>query len=235
MNFHLYILLILFGTLIGGLLPLAVIESRRYLSLAVSFAAGVLIGTALFHLLPESIELIGKSTGLSILTGFAVFYLPQKFMLTHPCEEGDCDFHKLGLLAFIGIGFHAIIDGLAVGAAHDLPNINVIAGAVMAHKIPAALALALLLMAAEFDKRRIAVFVLLFSLATPAGALSTKLFVSGAEPDWLGHLLGFSAGNFLAIAGSDLLRRLHDHDQKNRFVRLALLVAGCSLSLLNTH
>jgi len=235
MNFQLYLLLIFGGTLLGGLIPLAVIDSKKYISLAVSFAAGILIGTALFHLLPEAIEAVGKSTGFLILAGFAVFYIPQKFMLTHPCEEGDCDFHKLGLLAFIGIGFHSVIDGLAVGAAYDLPNISMIAGAVMAHKIPASLALALLLMAAEFDKKRIAFFILLFSLATPAGAISAKLFISGAETKWLGYILGFSVGNFLAIAGSDLLRRLHDHDQKNSLARLALLIAGCSLSLLNGH
>lgn len=235
MTFYLYILLILVGTLAGGLLPLTLLESKRFTHLAVSFAAGILIGTALFHLLPESIEAVGETTGVAILAGFAVFYIPQKFMLAHPCEEGDCDFHKLGLFAFIGIGFHAFIDGLAVGASYDLPSINIIAGAIIAHKIPAALALALLLMAAEFNKSRIALLILLFSLATPIGAVLTKFSLSGAGTEWLGYILGFSAGNFLAIAGSDLLRRLHDHDQKNKLARLALLVAGCSLPLLNAH
>lgn len=235
MNFYIYVILIFIATLAGGLLPLAVIESRRYIYLAVSFAAGILIGTALFHLLPEAVEITGNSIGYTILAGFAVFYLPQKFMLTHPCEEGDCDFHKLGVLAFIGLGFHATIDGIAVGAGYDLPGLQIIAGAVISHKIPAALALALLLMAAEFEKRRIAILILLFSLATPIGALTTKLLVTGAEKEWFGYILGFSAGNFLAIAGSDLLRRLHDHDQKNTFARIAFLVAGCSLSLINSH
>jgi zinc transporter ZupT len=232
MNFAFYLLLIFAATLAGGMLPLFFKQAKRFVSRAVFFAAGILVGTGLFHLLPESIEIVGTGTGLPILIGFAVFYIPQKFMFTHPCGEDDCGFHKLGLLAFIGIAFHSFTDGIGVGAVAGKPEIHVVTAAIMSHKIPAALALSLILTGAGYTARKTGLYVCLFSLAAPLGAVATLFFLQKSGDYWLGMALGFSAGNFLAIAGSDLVRRLHEKHQEHRVQHLIFLALGCLVSLI---
>lgn len=227
-----YLSFIFFITLIGGALPLIFPESRKALSSAVAFAAGLLVGTALFKLLPESMEIMGTNTGWPILFGFGIFYLPQKFILIHPCEEEDCDFHTLGILAFVGMAFHAAVDGIGVGAVNEMPEIRVVASAVAVHKLPASLALSFLLMAAGFSRRKIFAFIAIFGLATPAGALIAEAFLRGARPEWLGWALAVSAGSFLAIAGSDLLRRIHEKKQYGKLLQMLLVLSGIGVSLL---
>lgn len=230
MNF--YLSFIFFITLIGGLLPLVFPKIRKTLSSAVAFAGGLLVGTALFKLLPESMELLKANTGWPILFGFGIFYVPQKFVLIHPCEEEDCDFHTLGILAFIGMAFHAAVDGVSVGAVNDMPEIRVVVSAVALHKLPASLALSFLLMAGGFNNRKIFAFITIFGLATPAGALLTDAFLQEAKPTWLGWAIGISAGNFLAIAGSDLMRRIHEKEQYAKPWLMLFLLSGIGASLL---
>ncbi len=233
MDLGLYLLVIFLITLACGILPLLLARTRRLFSPAVAFAAGLLIGSALFHLLPESMKIVGPRTGWPILLGFAIFYLPQKFVMTHPCEEEDCDFHKLGILAFIGISFHAMVDGVGIGAAHRLPEaINVVAAAVMFHKIPAAVALSFLLLASEMERKRIAALIFIFALATPLGAVFTKLFLLQSGQAWMGWALGLAAGNFLAIAGGDLFHRIHERDKFGSAKRIAFIALGFAVSLL---
>lgn len=233
MNLSSYLLAIFLITLACGILPLLLPRSRELLSPAVAFAAGLLTGSALFHLLPESMKIVGPQTGWPLLLGFAIFYLPQKFMMTHPCEEEDCDFHKLGILAFIGISFHAMVDGISIGAAYRLPDaINIVAAAVTFHKIPAAVALSFLLLASGMERGRITVLIFIFALAAPVGAITTKLFLLQGGQTWMGWALGISAGNFLAIAGGDLFRHIHERDQFGSAKKIAFIVFGFAVSLL---
>jgi len=191
-----------------------------------------LVGTGLFHLLPESIELVGASTGMAILVGFAVFYLPQKFVLTHPCDDEECDFHRLGLLAFFGIAFHALTDGVGIGAVGDKPELVIVSFAVMMHKVPASVALVSMLIGSGYARKSSFFFLTIFSVATPLGAIITT-YLAGADNSYLlGMATGFSVGNFLAIAGSDLLRRLHEREAKGKLIRIGAVGLGCLLAFI---
>ncbi|GMT42535.1 MAG: hypothetical protein IEMM0002_0946 [bacterium] len=238
MGFGLYLSSIFLITFMGGTLPLMFSASRKALYPAVSLAAGLLVGTALFQLLPASMWIVGAKTGWPILAGFAIFYLPQKFILTHPCDEEDCDFHTLGILAFVGITLHAFVDGVGLGAVNDIPEMRpIVAAAVASHKIPAALALAILLKTAGIGNRSAVAYIALFAVATPLGALVTGQTLKSAETEWIGWALGFSTGNFLAIAGSDLLRRLHKKNNSGKFWRILLLFIGVAIGFFggNLH
>ena len=233
MNLGLYLFAIFLITLACGILPLLLPSAKGLLSPAVAFAAGLLTGSALFHLLPESMMIMGPRTGWPLLVGFAVFYLPQKFVMTHPCEEENCDFHKLGVLAFIGISLHAMVDGISLGAAYRLPEaIHIVAAAVTFHKIPAAVALSFLLLASGMKRGRIAVLIFIFALAAPLGGIITNHFLLQSGKTWMGWALGLSAGNFLAIAGGDLFRRIHERDKFGSGKRIAFVILGFAVSIL---
>jgi zinc transporter ZupT len=57
-----YCLLILAASIAGGMIPKWVRLTHRGMEVAVSFVAGVMLGVALFHLLPHAIIEIGRAT-----------------------------------------------------------------------------------------------------------------------------------------------------------------------------
>ena len=141
----------------------------------------------------------------------------------HPCEEGECDYHKIGLAAFVGIGFHSMLDGLAIGAGAMMNLSFVILLAVTVHKFPAALALSsILVKGGGFTRQKIVVSMFLFALATPAGALISLYFLKGVDPYFIGVAIGVSAGTFLYISIGDLLPTVHQESEK-KYQNLACL------------
>ena len=81
----LYTFAILAGALVGGSLPLIGRMGRSDLGL--SFSAGVMLGAAFFHMLPEAVEGGGAAVVPFVLAGFLVLYLLERFVLVHVCAE----------------------------------------------------------------------------------------------------------------------------------------------------
>jgi zinc and cadmium transporter len=76
---------ILLGALAGGALPL--FASVRRSDLLLSFSAGVMLGAAFFHMLPEAVERGGSAAVPFVVVGFLVLYLLERFVLVHVCAE----------------------------------------------------------------------------------------------------------------------------------------------------
>jgi zinc and cadmium transporter len=76
---------ILLGALAGGALPL--FASVRRSDLLLSFSAGVMLGAAFFHMLPEAVERGGSAVVPFVIVGFLFLYLLERFVLVHVCAE----------------------------------------------------------------------------------------------------------------------------------------------------
>jgi zinc and cadmium transporter len=76
---------ILLGALAGGALPL--FATFRRSDLLLSFSAGVMLGAAFFHMLPEAVERGGTGAVPFVVVGFLVLYLLERFVLVHVCAE----------------------------------------------------------------------------------------------------------------------------------------------------
>jgi zinc and cadmium transporter len=76
---------ILLGALAGGALPL--FASVRRSDLLLSFSAGVMLGAAFFHMLPEAVERGGTAVVPFVVVGFLLLYLLERFVLVHVCAE----------------------------------------------------------------------------------------------------------------------------------------------------
>ncbi len=76
---------ILLGALAGGALPL--FASVRRSDLLLSFSAGVMLGAAFFHMLPEAVDRGGSAVVPFVVFGFLVLYLLERFVLVHVCAE----------------------------------------------------------------------------------------------------------------------------------------------------
>ncbi|WP_242346364.1 ZIP family metal transporter [Anaeromyxobacter terrae] len=80
---------ILAGALAGGALPL--FGGMRRSDVLLSFSAGVMLGAAFFHMLPEAVEAGGAAALPWALLGFLLLYLLERFVLVHVCAEPGPD------------------------------------------------------------------------------------------------------------------------------------------------
>ena len=153
--------------------------------------------------------------------------------MVHPCEEGECNYHKVGLAAYVGIGLHSILDGIAIGAGTMMNLSVIIILAVTIHKFPAALALSsLLVKGGEYSKKKILFSMFIFSLATPVGALFTIYFFQGLDDYIVATALGISAGTFLFISIGDLLPTVYEEHEKG-YKNLVSLCMGTVVMILS--
>jgi zinc and cadmium transporter len=225
-----YLPTVVFISLLGGFLPLLRAMSQRALALLLSFSAGVLLGAVFFHMLPEIGRHLDHTVGWPILTGFLLIFVMERFVFVHACEERECDIHQMGIPAFLGISLHSLIDGIALGAGLILPQLGpVVLLAVIIHKMPDSISISSILLAAGWDRRKIGMLNLLFSLTTPVGAMIAYLFLRSLAPEYIAMAIGLSAGTFLAIATADILPQVHRIEQRNPmtllFLALGLMVS----------
>jgi zinc and cadmium transporter len=145
---------ILTGSLAGGALPL--LGRRTRSDALLSFSAGVMLGAAFFHMLPEAVHLGGPDVIPWAVAGFLFLFLLERFVLVHVCAEPGpserllghpappphglrehaghdhaheatgCDVHTLGLAAFVGLSLHTLVDGFALGAAQSDPALGLL-------------------------------------------------------------------------------------------------------------
>lgn len=85
LSLSLYTSAILLGALAGGALPL--FASIRRSDLLLSFSAGIMLGAAFLHMLPEAVEEAGGAAVPFVLVGFLLLYLLERFVLVHVCAE----------------------------------------------------------------------------------------------------------------------------------------------------
>ena len=232
---YLFLFFIFIITMAGGWIPTLKPWSQEAFRMLISFCAGVLLGAVFFHMVPEISPILGRKMGFPIMLGFLGIYVMEKFIMVHPCEEGACDYHKIGVAAYIGIGFHSILDGVAIGAGNMLNISMVILLAVTIHKFPAALALSsILVKGGEYSRKKILTSMFIFALATPIGALVSMNVMGHLDnTDIIGFARGISAGTFLYIYIGYLLPTVHEEDEKKN-VNLVLLFVGILVMFLST-
>ena len=220
-------------TMIGGWIPTIKLWSQETFRLVISFCAGILLGAVFFHVLPEISTVLGSQLGYSVMFGFLLIFILEKFIMVHPCEEGECNYHKVGISAYVGIGFHSILDGIAIGAGTMMNLSFIIILAVTIHKFPAALALSsLLVKGKEYTKKKVLLSMFIFALATPVGALVGVFVFQGVDDYVVATALGISAGTFLFISIGDLLPTVYEEHEKG-YKNLVSLCLGTLVMILS--
>lgn len=219
---HQFLNVLIYGGLAGAATLLGVYlvlkaESRiqRQTVYLISFAAGALIALSLLDVLPKTFELNEYGFHWALLS-FLGFYALEKTVVLHASHEEleACDIdgeshrrHSFGVVSFLGIGFHSLLDGVIIGAGFADSHITGIVTTigVTLHEFPEGLSILSILLHAGFARAQATVYSVAVALATPIGAIGGYLFLRNINPSVLGALLGIAAGSFLYIAASDLL------------------------------
>lgn len=232
-HFALYAASIFALSFAGGVVPLLRRWTPSELQLLISVSAGIILGVVFVELLPD----LSRTTPYffaAALGGFMLLLVLEKFVFIHPHETEELAGRRSGLTAYIGISFHSVLDGIALGSSTMIPEFAPsVVFAILAHKIPDTFSLSSILQFFGYTRRRTLWMIACFSLLTPLGGAIALWLLRGVTPATLGLLIGVASGTFLFIATSDLLPHAHEHHE-GRFRKLAAVLAGIAVIAL-TH
>ncbi|HET9870097.1 MAG TPA: ZIP family metal transporter [bacterium] len=206
-------------------------DGHPFLHFFISFGAGIMLGAAFLHLLPDAFRLAGEDAGFAALAGFLLLFLLESFSFSHPCEDEQHDYHALGWVAVLGLSLHNLVNGVALGAGARVPVVGwVVFAATVAHKAPEFFSLSSILLAGRRPVWRTAALVLTVSAMIPLGAFASNLFLSQSGERVLGLALGFSSGTFIHLAVVDLAPEMRQH--RDRLAHFASFLLGVALMAL---
>lgn len=202
-----------------------------------SFAAGVLLGTVFFDLLPEAQAEAGEiNIFFWTLAGILSFFLLVRFL--HWFHHHDTHFkgeHQQTVpLIIVGDTVHNFIDGVAIAASFlvSIPLGILTTIAVAVHEIPQEIGDFAILLRKGLSRARVLWINVFSAVASFAGAILMYMmgdYLEGSLPVFL----SITAGFFIYIASSDLIPEIHKQDnQKVAFLESGLLIIGAASVLV---
>ena len=210
--------------------------TKHQLMILVGFSAGGMLGGAFLHLIPEAFaQQSGDLVSVYLVVGVFASYVVEMVLEWRHCHVPTSDEHphSFAYVNLIGDGVHNFIDGLIIGGAY-LVNFGLGLSttiAVILHEIPQEIGDFGVLLYAGLKPGRALLYNLLSAFTSIVGALLV-LFL-GETQGLTGFLVPFAAGNFLYIAGSDLVPELKDQkDVGKSLVQLFVMVLGVALMYL---
>lgn len=200
---------------------------RSLIFVMVAFAAGAMMATSFFHLMPEAVEELGHfRAAVAAMSGLLFFFILERFLHWRHCHHGECEVHPYTTLSLVGDTLHNFLDGLVIGAAFLVsPGLGLGATAVIAaHELPQELGDFAVLIHGGYSKRRALALNLLTGLAAVLGAVVAYIGMAGHR-DWIPYVMGFAAGNFIYISAADLIPELHrERDHKKAIAAIFFFV-----------
>lgn len=211
----------LFAGLATGLGAVASIllkaPSEKILSLSLGFAAGIMFGISTLSLIPESLEIGGFTICFFGIVFGAVSLGLVDALLPHVHKtETECDMYvKLGSFIAIGIAFHNLPEGIAIGASSKVSaELGIYtAFSIGIHNIAEGISVAMPLCIGKMQKKRVVIVTTMTGMATLIGTLIGLQLVS-ISTIFISFSLAFAAGAMLYIASDELIplsHKVHSH------------------------
>lgn len=198
----------------------------------VSFAAGVLLGSAFLELFPEALaQAGGDASGLFVapLAAMIAFFFLERFLHGFHGHDGGRS-QAPGTLILIGDGLHNFVDGVVIAASFlASPALGVATTlAVAAHEVPQEIA-DYAILARGTSPRRALLLNFASGLTALLGVVACFL-VEDLVRTHLATCLTATAGMFIYVAGADLIPELHHHhDERGGWLHTAPFVLGIAL------
>ncbi len=191
----------------------------KVLILLVSLSAGVMLGDAFIHLIPEAASSgFTLQVSLAILAGITLFFIMEKFVHWRHCHLHPSEKHpqSYAIMNLLGDGLHNFIDGMLIAGSFlvDIRLGIATTIAVVLHEIPQEVGDFGVLLHGGFKKREAMWFNFLTALFSVLGAVIV-LAIGKASALVPQFLIPFTAGGFIYIAASDLIPQIHHHVEKH--------------------
>lgn len=224
----------------------------RWLLSLVALSTGAMLGNAVFHLLPESIE-SGELAGLDLMQtllvlvgGFVLSFLFEQAFSAHHCHSDahhgsevpshHCheEIRPFAPLVLWTDALHNFIDGLIIAASFSVsPALGVTTTlAVALHEVPQELGDFAVLVYGGYRRKRALALNFLSASTVVVGGVAGYYLASGVSSA-IPILLPFAAGSFLYVAAADLLPELkHDEDARETALHVTIFLLGLAMMYL---
>lgn len=221
-------------SLVGGVLLLIKPSFANNIShLLASFAAGALLGTSFFDLLPESLH--GgepQEVFLYTLLGILFFFLLERFLHWYHHHSSEVEEYRgkpIVPLIVVGDTIHNFIDGMAIAATFlvSIPLGIITSIAVGAHEIPQEIGDFGILLKQGIKRKKVLLINLFSAFASVIGALLLFMLGSSIHEALIPIFLPITAGFFIYIALSDLIPEIHHENRRGFAIReTVMLILG---------
>ena len=252
------LLYIVAATLIGGVLSVVIAASMTFAVLGklvkhlVSLSTGVLLATALLHVLPEAFESQRASPHAlfaTLLVGLLFFFLLEKAELYRHAHHHEGDGHEHhhhfdaeqagrgGFSVLVGDSIHNFCDGVIIAAAFLVsPELGATTSlAVILHEIPQEVGDTIVLINAGFSRRKALLYNAASGLTAVVGGV-LGYFVVGAWQEVFPYLLVVASSSFIYVAVADLIPQMQRHlPWREILAQVAWIGAGLLLVLSATR
>ena len=239
---------IVVATLVGGVLSVLIAASltvgllARLVKSLVSLSAGVLLATALLHVLPEAFQSTASPHSLfaTLLAGLMFFFLLEKAELYRHSHhhEGDEHHHHHGFdqqqagrggwSVIMGDSIHNFCDGIIIAAAFltDTRLGVVTSLAIIAHEIPQEVGDYIVLLNAGFGRGKALLYNAISGMAAVVGGV-IGYYIVGPWEALFPYLLVVASSSFIYVAVADLIPQLqHRLTLRETAAQLAWLAGG---------
>ncbi len=228
---------------LGAILPFILKRGEMFLSRILLFSGAYLLGIALIVFVPDIIR-ISPEKSPWILIGFFIQLIIQK--ISGGSEHGHIHTttslnKQMALQVFVGLSFHALMDGASVGSYNEWSHLHHETGGhehgfvygILMHKIGEGFALASLFMLTKTKSIHAAIIILIFSLMAPFSAWIVSLL--HLTSTIITILMAMVAGSFLHISVSILLESWHKKSEKDtdRY-KWVVILSGFMLAILSS-
>jgi len=186
----------------------------RYVPYMISLSAGTIFGGVFIHLVFRLANKIGytRITGLAVLIGLIMSFLLERIIHWH-CHHADHEYEPFSLVLVAGDAVHNILDGILIASSFLASGSAGLAAtiAVAMHKVPKEIGDFGILVHSGFSRMQALAFNIGISTFMFLGA-GVVLGISSIVENSVAFLLPLVIGNFVYIAGSDLLPEMKDVD-----------------------
>lgn len=216
----------------GSTIFLVKSDKSKLLKLILSFSGAYLFAITVLHLIPDAYSgPDSKEIGIFILVGFLLQVFLEQFSegVEHGHIHKHHDGHVFPFGIMISLCLHAFLEGMPL--AKDQHN-ELIFG-ISLHHIPAAFALASILMQNHFKKGSIILYLVIFALMAPFGyyvSLGLSNGSIGGVEAYFNKIMGIVIGIFLHISTTILFESSADHKINTR--KMIAVLLGISVALI---
>lgn len=208
------------------------------MTLGEAFAAGIFLGAAFFHLLPDATHTFSEhypSIAYPVPEAFCaggilLFFILERLSLSY--KNGAVKRMLPGIVITILV-IHALTEGAALGIGNAVSETIMLSIAIIAHKGSEGFALAMVLLRHGWDMKRVLRLSLFFAAMTPLGILlgANLAVIHFVQSELLESLFSaFAAGTFIYIATLHHLHGpSHGHEDSTKrvfFVAIGVVIMG---------
>lgn len=233
---HIWQLILLFSAAFFGGISIFFFnkgDHSKSLKLVLSFSGAFLFAITVLHLIPDAYHGNDNMVGIFILGGFLFQIVLEQF--SDGIEHGHIHKHEhdqhtvFPFAILISLCIHAFLEGMPLAQGYQ----NQLVFGIALHHIPAAFALASVMLVNKVSKNKMIFFLLLFAIMAPAGYFFSNTLSHSTTwnlQQYFNRIMGVVIGIFLHISTTILFESSEGH--KFNLRKMIVVLLGISIPLI---